>query len=130
MNKTIKNQKGFTLIEIIAVLIILGILAAVAVPKYIDMQGEAKKAAVKGQIAEMKSTLNLAYAKQFLSTGTKPTDAANIVSEASMGTTMGLAPDNWTVSATASGTNAVVLSVTARGGDGAYIADGTWSLPQ
>ena len=34
------NQRGFTLLEIIAVLVILGILAAVAVPKYIDLQEE------------------------------------------------------------------------------------------
>ena len=38
----LKNQKGFTLIEIIAVLVILGILSAVAVPKYFDMQAEAR----------------------------------------------------------------------------------------
>jgi len=39
----LKNQKGFTLMEIIAVLVILGILAAVAVPKYIDLQDESRK---------------------------------------------------------------------------------------
>ena len=39
------NQKGFTLIELVMIIVILGILAAVAIPKYQDLSSEAKEAA-------------------------------------------------------------------------------------
>ena len=69
-----RNEKGFTLIEIIAVLVILGILAAVAVPKYLDLANEARIKAAQGAIAEVKGRLSSAQAKYMMANnGTAPT---------------------------------------------------------
>ncbi len=71
MKTRINNkEQGFTLIEIIAVLVILGILAAVAVPKFMDMQVDARKKAVLGVKASMQSAGSLAYAKAALNGAT------------------------------------------------------------
>ena len=62
----LKNEKGFTLIEIIAVLVIMGILAAVAIPKFFDLQTKAKEKAVYTAVSEMKVRVNQHFAKQLL----------------------------------------------------------------
>jgi MSHA pilin protein MshA len=73
--KILKNEKGFTLIEIIAVLIILGILAAVAVPKFLDLTEEAENKALEGAVAAGMSASSMAYGQLALSNGTAPTTA-------------------------------------------------------
>lgn len=79
----LRNQKGFTLIEIIAVLVILGILSAVAIPKYMGMQDEARKAAAKGQIAEVKGRLSQSLGRYMLAnSGTQPANGAALVTAA------------------------------------------------
>ena len=64
--RLLRNEEGFTLIEIIAVLVILGILAAVAVPKFFDLQTRAKEKAVASAVAELKVRVNQHFASDLL----------------------------------------------------------------
>ena len=94
-----KNEEGFTLIEIIAVLVIMGILAAVAIPKFFDLQQRAREKAIYTAVSEMKVRVNQHFASQLL-------DGKTVASITYLGTDVGLnlGKDfnitNWTPGAT------------------------------
>ncbi|MCW3170893.1 type II secretion system protein [Shewanella subflava] len=58
-----KTQQGFTLIELVVVIIILGILAVTAAPKFINLQGDARVSALAGMQAALKGANSLVYSK-------------------------------------------------------------------
>ena len=64
------RQAGFTLIELVIIIAVLGILAAVAIPKYANITSESKEAAARGALGGLRSGVTIFYANQAVTTGT------------------------------------------------------------
>ena len=65
----LSGEKGFTLIELVIIIVILGILAAVAIPKYQDITGEAKEASCRAALGSIRSGITIYYANQAVKNG-------------------------------------------------------------
>jgi MSHA pilin protein MshA len=118
-----KSEAGFTLIEIIAVLVLLGILAAVAVPRFFDLQDEARDQAMEGALAEGMSTMSMAYAQRLLQDGSATTSQV-----ASVATANAPASDDFSYTFASSG----LVTVAAKSGGavaGATDVSKQWSKP-
>ena len=73
INSQKKAQQGFTLIELVVVIVILGILAVTAAPKFIDISGDARGGVVKSLKGAMNSAADMVHAKALVQNQTAAT---------------------------------------------------------
>ncbi|MGA3279927.1 MAG: prepilin-type N-terminal cleavage/methylation domain-containing protein [Smithella sp.] len=121
----LKNEKGFTLIEIITVLVILGILAAVAISRYVDMMDQSRISAAQVAIGELKSRASGIYAKLYLSgNGADPGEPA-VASSLSLD----VGSDFSGITTTTSGSDIIFAIGMVKGSTMSTTPSGTWYYP-
>ncbi len=79
----LRNKGGFTLIELVMIIVILGILAAVAIPRYVDLQTDARKATLGGLYGSIRSASAIVHARALIDGKTTDCDATTVTVEGS-----------------------------------------------
>lgn len=107
--RRLSNRGGFTLIELVIIIVVLGILAAVAIPRYQNITGEAREAACRAALGSLRSGITIFYANEAVKTGTAtwPT----LVEVQAVGTVMAQAIPGNPYQADPDSTNLIVAGV-------------------
>ncbi|RKX28258.1 MAG: hypothetical protein DRP47_04740 [Candidatus Zixiibacteriota bacterium] len=114
MNCKITNSRGFTLVEIIIVIVVIGILAVTAIPKFLELRSQAEQAAVSTMVSSLESAMSIYCSRQYVNGGSMAihnvfNDLSNI-------------PENY------NGENDPVNATNTPPGTWSYRASGNWIM--
>jgi prepilin-type N-terminal cleavage/methylation domain-containing protein len=99
VNEMKQVQRGFTLIELVMVIVILGVLAAVAIPKFVDLKGDAQVAAVQGVAGGISSASSVNYAAKSVNSAKGATTTGLTCTAAATAILQGGLPAGYTLAA-------------------------------
>ena len=101
-----RNNSGFTIIELVVVIVIIGILAATALPRFVDLTGDAHSAAVEGVGGAFASGITLTHSAWVAQGASSSVDSATLEG----GVVVGFNDAGWAENATAAGGDGTVTT--------------------